>query len=100
MEGQLEPLPSNTCFGGPRRQHAFISLGGPERLVSCEMKIPGKPLYFRRVSVTPEGNVNLLNGPYNHRGFVPTYAAQLSSPLAFTSANAPRQLSFALQFAF
>jgi len=49
---------------------------------------------------TPEGTVNLLSGPYNYRGFVPTSATQLSSPLAFTAANPPRQLSFALQFAF
>jgi hypothetical protein len=49
---------------------------------------------------TPEGNVDLLNGPYRYKGFVPTSASQLSSPLAFTSANPPRQLSFALQLAF
>ena len=49
---------------------------------------------------TPEGTVDLLNGPYRYRGFVPTSASQLSTPLAFASANPPRQVSLALQFAF
>jgi Carboxypeptidase regulatory-like domain len=49
---------------------------------------------------TPEGVVNLLNGPYRYRGFVPTSAAELTTPLAFSSADPPRQLSFALQLAF
>ena len=49
---------------------------------------------------TAEGNVDMLNGPYNYRGYKPTSAAQLASPLAFTSANPPRQLSFGLQLAF
>jgi Carboxypeptidase regulatory-like domain len=49
---------------------------------------------------TPEGIVNLLNGPYRFKGFVPTSADQLASPLAFRSANPPRQLSLGLQFAF
>jgi hypothetical protein len=49
---------------------------------------------------TGEGNVDLLNGPYRYRGFVPRSAAELSSPLAFRSANPPRQISFALRFAF
>ena len=49
---------------------------------------------------TPEGTVNLLDGPYKYRGFVPKSASELSSPLAFTAANPPRQLSLALQFAF
>jgi hypothetical protein len=31
---------------------------------------------------------------------VPTSAAQLTSPLAFRSANPPRQISFGLQLAF
>ena len=46
IEGLPEPLPSNLCFGGPHRQTAFITLGGTGRLVSCEMKIPGKKLHF------------------------------------------------------
>jgi gluconolactonase len=46
VEGKPEPLPSNICFGGPGRRTAFITLGGTGRLVSCEMKIPGKPLHF------------------------------------------------------
>jgi hypothetical protein len=49
---------------------------------------------------TPEGTVDLLNGPYRYRGFVPTSASQLSTPLAFASANPPRQVSLALQFSF
>jgi hypothetical protein len=49
---------------------------------------------------TPEGTVDLLNGPYRYRGFVPTSAAQLSTPLAFGSANPPRQVSLALRVAF
>jgi len=49
---------------------------------------------------TPEGTVDLLHGPYNFKGFVPTSAAELTSPLAFRSANPPREASFALQFAF
>ncbi len=46
VEGKPEPLPSNICFGGPNRRTAFITLGGTGRLVSCEMKIPGKKLNF------------------------------------------------------
>jgi hypothetical protein len=49
---------------------------------------------------TPDGTVNLLNGPYRYRGFMPTSASQLSSPLAFASANPPRQVSLALQLVF
>jgi gluconolactonase len=48
VAGQPEPLPSNICFGGPDRKTAFITLAGTGRLVSCEMKIPGKPLHFNR----------------------------------------------------
>jgi gluconolactonase len=46
VEGKPEPLPSNICFGAPDRRTAFITLGGTGRLVSCEMKIPGKKLHF------------------------------------------------------
>ena len=49
---------------------------------------------------TPEGNVDLLNGPYNLKGFRPANATQLSSPLAFKTAAPPRQISFGLEFAF
>ena len=49
---------------------------------------------------TPEGNVNLLNGPYNLKGFRPVGAAQLTSPLAFKTAAPPRQISFGLEVAF
>jgi gluconolactonase len=46
VEGMPEPLPSNLCFGGPDRRTAYITLAGTGRLVSCEMKIPGKQLHF------------------------------------------------------
>ena len=49
---------------------------------------------------TPEGNVNLLNGPYNYKGFRPNGPSQLTSPLAFQSAAPPRQISFGLELAF
>ena len=49
---------------------------------------------------TPEGTVDLLNGPYNYKGFAPSAAAQLTDPLSFVSAAPPRQISFGLQFAF
>jgi hypothetical protein len=49
---------------------------------------------------TPEGNVDLLNGPYNLKGFRPTGAEQLSDPLAFKTAAPPRQISFGLELAF
>ena len=47
----------------------------------------------------PNGGT-LLNGPYHVRGFAPTSPAELSTPLAFTKAYPPRQVSFALQLAF
>jgi hypothetical protein len=49
---------------------------------------------------TPEGTVNLLSGRYNYKGFVPTSAEELTTPLAFRSANPPRLISFGLQLAF
>ncbi len=49
---------------------------------------------------TPEGDVNLLNGPYNLKGFRPVGAAELTDPLAFKTAAPPRQISFGLEFAF
>ncbi|HTA43920.1 MAG TPA: carboxypeptidase regulatory-like domain-containing protein [Bryobacteraceae bacterium] len=47
----------------------------------------------------PNGG-NLLNGPWNVQGFAPTSVSQLGQPLAFTSANPPRIVSFGLKFAF
>jgi len=61
---------------------------------------PATGLTQAAVVSTPEGTVDLLNGPYRYRGFVPTSAAELSTPLAFGSANPPRQVSVALQVAF
>ncbi len=49
---------------------------------------------------TPEGNVDLLNGPYRYRGFRPATTAQLNSPLAFRTAGLPRQISFGLELTF
>jgi hypothetical protein len=49
---------------------------------------------------TPEGNVDLLNGPYRFKGFAPRSAADLNTPLSFGGANPPRQISFALRFEF
>ncbi len=49
---------------------------------------------------TPEGNIDLLNGPYNLKGFRPANASQLTSPLAFKTAAPPRQISFGLELAF
>ncbi len=49
---------------------------------------------------TPEGNVDLLNGPYTLRGFRPVGASQLTSPLAYKTAAPPRQISFGLEVAF
>ncbi len=49
---------------------------------------------------TPEGNVDLLKGPYRYKGFASKSATELSSPLSFTQTNPPRQLSFALQLTF
>ena len=61
---------------------------------------PATGLTQSAVVPTPEGTVDLLNGPYRYRGFVPSSASQLSTPLAFASANPPRQVSLALQLAF
>ena len=49
---------------------------------------------------TPEGTVDLLNGPYNYKGFRPNGPSQLSDPLAFQSAAPPRQVSFGLELSF
>jgi Carboxypeptidase regulatory-like domain len=61
---------------------------------------PATGLTQSAVVPTPEGTVDLLNGPYRYKGFVPTSASQLSTPLAFASAHPPRQVSFGLQLAF
>lgn len=47
----------------------------------------------------PNGGT-LANGPYNVSGFVPKSVAQLSQPLAFTTAFPARQISLSLRFAF
>jgi Carboxypeptidase regulatory-like domain len=52
------------------------------------------------VASTPEGPVNLLNGPYNYKGFRPNGPSQLSDPLAFATAAPPRQISFGLELSF
>jgi hypothetical protein len=49
---------------------------------------------------TPEGTVDLLNGPYSYKGFVPSGPAQLTDALAFQLAAPARQVSFGLQLAF
>ena len=52
------------------------------------------------IQSTAEGNIDLLNGPYNFRGYRPVGAAQVSNPLAFKTAAPPRQISFGLELAF
>jgi hypothetical protein len=49
---------------------------------------------------TGEGDIDLLNGPFHHKGYVPRSATDSTAPLAFGGANPPRQISFALRFAF
>jgi gluconolactonase len=44
--GPADPLPSNISFGGPDRRTAYITLGGTGRLISCQMRIPGKKPAF------------------------------------------------------
>jgi hypothetical protein len=61
---------------------------------------PATGLTQSAVVTTPEGQIDLLNGPYRYRGFVPSSAAELNTPLSFSSANPPRQVSLALQLAF
>ena len=61
--------------------------------------VAGGPTTSAIVS-TPEGNVNLLNGPYNLKGFRPVGATQLTDPLAFKTSAPPRQISFGLELAF
>ena len=45
--GQVDPLPSNITFGGPDRRTAYITLGGTGRLISCQMRVPGKKPAFQ-----------------------------------------------------
>ena len=61
---------------------------------------PTTGLTASAVVATPEGNVNLLNGPYNYKGFRPNGPSELSDPLAFKTAGLPRQISFGLELAF
>lgn len=44
--GQPDPLPSNICFGGADRCTAYVTLGGTGRLISCQMRVPGKKPAF------------------------------------------------------
>ncbi|MGH9760336.1 MAG: TonB-dependent receptor domain-containing protein, partial [Blastocatellia bacterium] len=44
--------------------------------------------------------VNLLTGPYNLHGFAPRSLGDLASPLAFQTADLPRQIQFGLKLAF
>ena len=44
---------------------------------------------------------NLLKGPYNFKGFVPTSPSQLQqTPLAFIGVDNPRRVQFGLRIAF
>ena len=52
------------------------------------------------IQSTAEGNIDLLNGPYNFRGYRPVGAADVSNTLAFKTAAPPRQISFGLELAF
>jgi len=61
---------------------------------------PATGLTTSAVVSTPEGDVNLLNGPYHYKGFRPNGPFQLSDPLAFESAAPPRQISFGLELSF
>ncbi|WP_353063006.1 TonB-dependent receptor [Tunturibacter psychrotolerans] len=61
---------------------------------------PTTGLTTSAVASTPEGNVNLLNGPYNYKGFRPNGPSQLSDPLAFESSAPPRQISFGMELSF
>ncbi|HKV42270.1 MAG TPA: hypothetical protein VJX67_23910, partial [Blastocatellia bacterium] len=44
--------------------------------------------------------VNLLTGPYNLSGFVPKTLGDTASPLAFQTADQPRQIQFGLKIVF
>ena len=52
------------------------------------------------IQSTAEGNIDLLNGPYNFKGYRPVGALQVSNTLAFKTAAPPRQISFGLELAF
>ncbi len=60
--------------------------------------VPGVPT-TSAIASTVEGNVDLLNGPYNFKGFRPV-GLQQGTPLAFNTAAPPRQISFGLELAF
>ena len=61
---------------------------------------PTTGLTTSAVVATPKGDVDLLNGPYNYKGFRPNGPSQLSDPLAFKTAAPARQISFGLELAF
>jgi hypothetical protein len=53
------------------------------------------------VTFADGSSVNMLTGPYNLKGFVPTNANQLNGqPLAFVGADSPRQVQFGLKLVF
>ena len=52
------------------------------------------------VPVAGGGTVNLATGPFNLKGVVPHSLSELSLPLAFQSADLPRQIQFGLRFVF
>ncbi len=52
------------------------------------------------IQSTAEGNIDLLNGPYNFKGYRPVGASAVSNTLAFKTAAPPRQISFGLELAF
>ncbi len=58
------------------------------------------PAFPGVVPVAGGGTVNLATGPYNLHGVVPTSLSQLSQPLAFQSADLPRQIQFGLRLVF
>ncbi|MEP7352894.1 MAG: carboxypeptidase regulatory-like domain-containing protein [Acidobacteriota bacterium] len=72
----------------------FQNLLNRTNFAAVNNNFPADPSY-----ALPNGG-NLLNGPYNLKGFAPASVAQLSQPLAFSSAYAPRQISFGLKIGF
>ncbi len=53
------------------------------------------------VTFANNSTVNMLTGPYNLKGFVPTSASQLNGQsLAFVGADSPRQVQFGLKLVF
>jgi hypothetical protein len=58
------------------------------------------PAFAGPVQVAGGGTVNLATGPYNLKGVVPHSLSELSLPLAFQSADLPRQVQFGLRIVF